>query len=224
MKKNRFKINLQTFAEGEENPTIDKDIKTPIVDNKDLDLDKLKESLRAEIIAENEIKKKKEAEDSELKANIEMIKQVQEKINKQDKASEETDTTIVVSRLQSENKELQDSLKLVLEKLEASENEKTRAKVKNEILTRVEKETYLKDTVKEYLDNGTIKSIEDYDRVITSTLKNTLKETFELKEKIKKLGIDPAEDYSSENRGTSNNEASKQLAKERMMKRIKSRN
>lgn len=222
MKKEKFKIDLQLFAEGDDD---DKNIPTPaeVKDVPVVDVEELKKTLRADIIAENEAIKKKEDEDKELKDNIEMIKQVQEKMNKQDEISEETDATIALSRLQGENKELQESLKLVLAKLESSETEKTQAKVKNEILTRVEKEDYLKDTVKEYLDNGTIKSIEDYDRVITSTLKATLKETAELKEKIKKLGGDPAGDYSNDNRNIVNDDAVKQAAKDRMMKRIKGR-
>jgi hypothetical protein len=69
--------------------------------------------------------------------------------------------------------------------------------VQKAISERIDKEPYLKDTVNNFLKKGLIKSIEDYDNIMDSELKNALKTKWELLERNKKAGADPMSVYDN---------------------------
>ncbi len=200
-----FKINLQMFADGEDDEK-DEDVEADTEDEKDAEPEKVEtkpkktkkesidvEAIKAEIrkqIMEELKQKAKEEKDAEF------IKDVKQKIEKKENDNKETDKDILISSLTTERNELKEALKIMTDKFDNEAKEKQHEKIKNEIRQRVKKEPYLEEIVTELLDKGRINSMEDYDTIITASLRKSLKDAFELKEKAKKMGADPAEDYT----------------------------
>ncbi len=181
-----------------EEKEIKKDVVKEIKSKKPIfDAEEERVKIKAEILQEL-AKEEKTKKESEILENAKMV------LEKQKIQSEETDKQIKDSGLQSENRELREALKSITDQLKKTEEEKQSEKVKNEIRGRVEKEPYLKTIVSSYLADGTIKTLEDYDKIINTGLGKILKEGYELKQKTEKLGIDPAGEFTGESRSNGN--------------------
>jgi len=177
-----------------------------------IDLEELTKNIYEQVKAEEATKRaleeekvKKEAKDQENKALLEKTKKFFEQT---EEINKETDKKIVTSRLEAENEDLKTTMKIIMEKLEETTKQNQIEKEQKEILKKIDKEPYLKEIVLEWLNNGKIKSIEDYDDMVTKNkhLRETLKKAYELDEKLKTMGADPESEIGGSRKDTKKDE------------------
>jgi len=194
-----------------------------IVEKESLDTEQLKKDLEAKLKKDMEEKLKTETAKiqndylEKLKNNTpkkEDVKDSKPVDSELDEASK-----IAISRQNAQIEELTNLVKNLNGELEKERVSKKETMVKNEILQRVDKEPYLKDTVQKYLELGMINSIDDYDKII-APLKQTLKETYERKEKDKEAGKDPMRDYSDKEKKGNQSKDWKKTAKDKYQEEI----
>jgi len=192
MREDKFKVNIQLFADETSENEETKEEK--------IDLEEIKKNMREEILSEIE-KEKREKE------NNDTLETLKDKIALIEKSKSKANESLEVDVLRSHINELTEALNVSVKKLEETSREANMIKVKSEILKKADKETYLKDTLQEYLDNGKIKTLEDFDAVFTPNLKKRLKEYSEIMDKAKGLGADPANDYANDVKGDTHRKA-----------------
>lgn len=146
--------------------------------------------INAKILKDATDKAKKDEENK-------LIDQVKNMIAKSEHKDDKVDEKIEKSRMNNEINDLKDLVKKLSDKLESETKEKEVSKTKDEIRVRIDKEPHLKVLVSQFLENGVIKSIEDYDRIVTKELKDTLKRTYDIEEKNKQSGKDPLSSYGT---------------------------
>lgn len=213
-----FKINLQMFAgkeeeveeieeteeveEVEETPKKKRTTRKKKTETVDLDAEK------AKWIAEYEAKKEQEKINNETKTELEKIKSMLEKkpedkkIEKDGKKENDTPNMIPREIYENEISQLQDSIKVLLKNAEVSEEREKFRVFERDLKKAIKDEPYLEETVDMYLENGIIKNMEDFEKIIAPQ-RERLKEANELKQKLAKYnGKNPDLDYIKEKKGT----------------------
>ena len=192
------KINLQLFAgEGEVTEEVEKNTPELTVEEQ---IAQAKAEAKAEIEKEIERKKKEDDVKKENEELKEKVKKAKSNITKSEEKKEDvtnTEDKITISNLRNTITEMTEVIDTLQAKIDSLLDEQKLVTVKNAIAERIDKEPYLKDTVNNFLKKGLIKSIEDYDNIMDSELKNALKTKWELLERNKRAGADPLSVYDN---------------------------
>lgn len=194
------KLNLQLFA-GEVD---DEEVENVEVEPEAVELtpEQIREQIKAETLAEiakeNEKKELEAKENKDLENIKEKVKKAKTSVKNTDKEKENVSSEedkITISNLKTQLSEAMELIDELQNKYEEVVKEKKIATVKNAIMDRLEKEVYLKPFIVPYLNKNMIKSIEDYDNIVTPEIKALLKKNHEREERDKKLGVDPLSTY-----------------------------
>ena len=206
IKKVMPKFNLQLFA-GEEGDTETQNENTNAPAQ--LTPEEIRAQIRMELAEENRIaKEKKDAEEAE-KAKDEEVKKKMSKAKENLSTTEEVKKEVELEKANITISNLRQSLQEALDMVEEYKgkydkilSEQRANETKIEVMKRVEKEPYLKNHVENLLKRNLIKSIEDYDAIIDKTIKDELRESWEIRQKNKDAGRDPQGDYKDNTRAS----------------------
>ena len=215
-----FKMNLQLFAEGNEDEETEdeeeaeeekpKTKRKPRKKKAEVDLEAEKAKWKAEYEAEQAQKKI----NTDTKTELEKIKallekdatpKVEEGIVEPKKKTKKGDAdTIPVDIYNAEVSELKESIKMLLANAEKSAEKEAFRDFEKSLKATIKDKSYLQDITDQYLDNGSIKNMADFERIVLPH-EAGLKETAELKKQLAKFnGKNPNLDYvqTGEKRGT----------------------
>jgi len=185
-----------------------------------VDLEAYAKTVKAEAEAELRIKIEKELNEKNAETSktseAEMRAKILKELDDKKEEANQTDEQIKISNLTRMLEEQSETINLLKNNSLEQAEEVKQAKIEKEINKRLEKDPYLKKLVQKYLDNGTIKSLDQYDAIVTPELRKVLKEKAEIEEMAKKQGADPESDYTDNNVGKQSvkNKDWKQKAKE----------
>jgi hypothetical protein len=175
------------------------EVEEPKQDKKEIDLEAYAEAVIAEQepVIREKLKQELEVNKDEIRKNIR--EEIMSEINQKKEEAGKTEEQIQMSNLKRLIEEQAETIKFLKDQTIEQAEKVKQSQIKEEINKRVEKEPYLKKVVEKYLENGTIKSLEDYDKVIHSDLRKMLKDKAEIEEQVKNYGQDPRSGYDDEN-------------------------